>query len=76
MPKLPRLSGDNTIAALEKLGFRRIRQRGIHVMLRKDTPDGAIGCVVPRHSELASGTLRGILKLAHVRIDEFLAVLE
>ncbi len=73
MPKLPRVSGDEAIRALERLGFRRVRQRGSHVVLRKETPEGAVGCVVPLHRELAIGTLRGILRQAGVTVDEFLA---
>lgn len=71
MPKLPRVSGDQVIDALRKLGFARVRQRGSHVVLKKATPDGEIGCVVLMHKELAEGTLRGILKQAQVSPDEF-----
>ena len=52
--------------------FEQVRHRGSHVMLKKDTPDRAVGCVVPLHRELAVGTLRGILKLARVMPDEFI----
>jgi predicted RNA binding protein YcfA (HicA-like mRNA interferase family) len=72
MPKLNRVSGEEVIRALEKLGFIRIRQRGSHVILRKETPEGIIGCVVPLHKELAIGTLRGILRQAQVSPDEFI----
>ena len=72
MPKLHRVSGQETIRALEKLGFEQVRQRGSHAILRKRTPEGAIGCVVPLHRELAIGTLRGILKQARVTPDEFM----
>lgn len=72
MPKLPRLSGAQTIRILEKLGFVRVRQRGSHVVLKRITNSGEIGCVVPLHPELAIGTLRGILKQAHVDPDTFL----
>jgi predicted RNA binding protein YcfA (HicA-like mRNA interferase family) len=41
------------------------------VILKKHTPEGDVGCVVPLHKELAIGTLRGILKQAGVTIDEF-----
>ncbi|MFQ6001802.1 MAG: type II toxin-antitoxin system HicA family toxin, partial [Anaerolineae bacterium] len=41
-------------------GFVQVRQRGSHVVLRKDTPEGIVGCVVPLHRQLAIGTLRGI----------------
>ena len=55
MPKLRRVSGEETIRALERLGFRRVRHRGSHVILKKETAQGTIGCVVPLHRELASG---------------------
>jgi predicted RNA binding protein YcfA (HicA-like mRNA interferase family) len=71
MPKLKRISGEETIRRLEKLGFQKIRQRGSHVVLKKQSPDGDIGCVVPLHKELAIGTLHGILKQAKLSIEEF-----
>jgi predicted RNA binding protein YcfA (HicA-like mRNA interferase family) len=71
MPKLRRVSGQEAIRALEQLGFVQVRQRGSHVVLKKQTPEGEIGCVVPLHRELAIGTLRGILKQARVTLDEF-----
>lgn len=72
MPRLPRVSGDRTIRALERLGFEQIRQQGSHVILKKLTPEGAVGCVVPRHKELALGTLKSILKQARVEQEEFI----
>jgi predicted RNA binding protein YcfA (HicA-like mRNA interferase family) len=73
MPRLRRASGAETISALEGLGFVRVRQRGSHVVLKKQTPAGEVGCVVPLHRELALGTLRGILRQARVTIEDFLA---
>jgi predicted RNA binding protein YcfA (HicA-like mRNA interferase family) len=72
VPRLKRVSASRTIRALERLGFQQVRQRGSHVVLRKDTEGGAAGCVVPLHRELAVGTLRGILRQAGVSVDEFL----
>jgi len=72
MPKLTRVSGEEAIRALEKLGFIRVRQRGSHVVLRRETSEGVTGCVVPVHKELAVGTLRGILRHAQVTPDEFI----
>ena len=62
MPKLPNVSGQQVVRALERLGFVNVRQCGRHVVLKKQTPDGAVACVVLLHRELAPGTLRGILK--------------
>ena len=72
MPKLPRVSGLEAIHALERLGFVRVRQRGSHVIMVKNTPDGKIGFPVPLHDELASGTLRSILRLAKVSVEDFI----
>ena len=73
MPKLPRISGKEAVRVMEKLGFVQIRQRGSHVVLKKTTTDGEVGCVIPLHKELAIGTLQGILKQAKVTVDDFVA---
>ena len=73
MPELRKVSGKEAIKALERLGFKIVRQRGSHVVLKRETEKGEIGCVVPLHRELKIGTLRGILKLAKVAPEEFLA---
>jgi len=72
MPELRKVSGKDAIKALERLGFIQIRQRGSHVILKKSTPTGNVGCVVPLHREIKIGTLYGILKLAKVEPEEFL----
>ena len=75
MPRLPRVSGQQAIRVLEQIGFEQVRQRGSHVVLRRITPDGEVGCVVPLHRELAVGTLAGILKQAKVTTQEFIDAL-
>ena len=72
MPKLPRISSREAIKALKSLGFKQTRQTGSHVILKKTTLDGQIGCVVPIHRELKIGTLSGILKQAKVSPQEFI----
>jgi predicted RNA binding protein YcfA (HicA-like mRNA interferase family) len=72
MPKLPRIPSKEAIRALERLGFEQIRQTGSHVVMKKKTPNGDIGCVVPVHRELKIGTLSGILKQAQVTPEEFI----
>jgi len=72
MLRLRRVSGREAVRALEKLGFEQIRQRGAHIVLRKETPERTVGCVVPMHRELAVGTLRGILRQAGVSPDDFI----
>ena len=72
MPRLRRMSGEEMIRALERWGFRRVRQRGSHVILRRETTQGPIGCVVPLHRELAIGTLHGILQQVGLSAEEFM----
>jgi predicted RNA binding protein YcfA (HicA-like mRNA interferase family) len=72
MPKLPRISSREAIGSLERLGFKQVRQTGSHVVMKKETEEGKIGCVVPLHQELKVGTLSGILKQAQVTVEEFI----
>ncbi|MBD2730320.1 type II toxin-antitoxin system HicA family toxin [Nostoc sp. FACHB-892] len=72
MPRLPRISGNETVRALERLGFIQTRQTGSHVVLKKPTLEGEIVCVVPLHRELKVGTLSGVLKQAKVSPEEFI----
>ena len=53
------------------MGFEISGRSGSHVRLSKMTAEGKVGTVVPLHKELRIGTLRGVLKLAKVDIDEF-----
>ena len=69
MPELPKLSGDEAIKIFKKLGFYEARQRGSHVVLRRENQ----GCVIPRHKELALGTLRSAIKQAGITADAFFA---
>ncbi len=71
MPKLPVVSGSEVVRALERLGFVQIRQRGSHIILRRQ----AQGCVVPNHREIKLGTLNGVLKQAGVSPEEFMSAL-
>ncbi len=76
MPSLPHLSGKEIIRTLERLGFEQARQRGSHVVMKKTTSERSIGCVVPMHSEVATGTLRSILKQAQLSTDEFIEAIK
>ncbi len=69
MPELPRISGVEAIKAFERLGFLLVRQKGSHVIMRR----GEKGCVIPRHKQLAAGTLRSAIRQAGITVDEFIA---
>lgn len=66
--RLPVVSGQQLIAALEKVGWVAVRQRGSHVRLKHD--EHTMSLVVPLHRELKRGTLAGILRDAGIGRDE------
>jgi predicted RNA binding protein YcfA (HicA-like mRNA interferase family) len=66
--RLGPFSGAEVVAALRRLGFERVGQRGSHVKMKH--PDGRVA-IVPLHEELARGTLASILRQAHVSADEW-----
>lgn len=74
MSVLRRISGREAVAALAKVGYGTDRQKGSHIVLRQSTaPYRRI--VVPDHKELATGTLRAIIRQAGLTVEEFNALL-
>jgi predicted RNA binding protein YcfA (HicA-like mRNA interferase family) len=73
MARLVPLPARRVVRALEKLGFRFQRQRGSHASFVH--PDGRI-VTVPMHSdrEIARGTLREIIRVAGISVDEFMGL--
>lgn len=66
-------SGKEVLRILEKdFGFSAKRQRGSHVTLRGSGERRSRVTVVPLHKELATGTLRGVLRLAGIPLKAFL----
>jgi predicted RNA binding protein YcfA (HicA-like mRNA interferase family) len=67
---LPRVSGREVVAALSKVGYEKDRQRGSHIVMRQiDHPHRRI--TVPDHREIATGTLRAIIRQAGLTVEEF-----
>lgn len=72
MHKLPLLSGRDVVSLLTKhFGFSFVSQKSSHIKLRKIESGKMVTTIVPDHPELARGTLRGILELAQIEIDDF-----
>ena len=69
MSKLPVVSGQDCVKALEKIGFYFKRQAGSQIVLRRDDPFSQV--IVPNHRELDRGTLRAIIRQAGMSVDEF-----
>jgi len=69
---LKKISGKECVKILcNKFGFYISRQKGSHIVLKKDMNGNSIGTVVPNHKELKLGTLKNILELAEISEDEF-----
>ena len=72
MTQLPGVSGKELIKFLQKRGFSKLRQRGSHVSLQKQTPDRTYRTVVPMHNDLSIGTLLNILRQCGISKEEFI----
>jgi len=74
MTKLPRgLSSRKVMGALKKIGFYIRRQRGSHLIMRRDSPYAQV--VVPIHKVIDTGTLDKILEGAELTVEEFIKLL-
>ncbi|NKB71886.1 MAG: addiction module toxin, HicA family [Candidatus Latescibacteria bacterium] len=73
MSKLPVVSGQICVQALQRAGFYLKRQRGSHMILRRDDPFAQV--VVPDYRALDRGTLRAIVRQAGLSTDEFARLL-
>lgn len=56
---------------LEAAGFAEVGQTGSHIKFAKSTAAGIRTTTVPKHREVAAGTLRSILRQAGIGVDEF-----
>jgi predicted RNA binding protein YcfA (HicA-like mRNA interferase family) len=69
--KLPTdISGQELVKVLLRVGFVVNRQRGSHIILRRDKPYARV--VVPDHQRVRPGTLRQILNEAGVTVEQLL----
>jgi predicted RNA binding protein YcfA (HicA-like mRNA interferase family) len=73
VPRYPELPPDRTVAALRRLGFYERRQRGSHLVMRRDEPFAQT--VVPQHRVVKPLVLADILRQAGVPLDDFLKLL-
>jgi len=74
MPSLPVCSGREAVRAFERAGWSIRRQTGSHIVLAK--PGARPILSVPDHRTLDRGTLRALIRLADLTVDEFLERLD
>ncbi|HEX8721165.1 MAG TPA: type II toxin-antitoxin system HicA family toxin [Pyrinomonadaceae bacterium] len=66
MPKIPGVNHLDAVRALEKAGFRIVRQ-GKHIVMS----DGARILTIPRHNPVNAFTMGGIVRDAGLTAEEF-----
>ncbi len=72
MPKLPVLKPRQIITALEKAGFRKVRQKGSPIQFKR----GNLLVTVPNHpGDLNPQVLRSIIRQAQMSLEEFINLL-
>jgi predicted RNA binding protein YcfA (HicA-like mRNA interferase family) len=73
--KLPTLTGEELIAALQKIGFVVIRQKGSHVRM-KHSDNRVVTIPVHARQAVGKGLLLKILRDADLTKDELLNLLK
>lgn len=72
MTKYPILSAREIIAALKRIGFVAVGQKGSHIKLSRQINGRKVTTIVPNHKTVMAGTLKGILELAEIKLEAFL----
>ncbi len=73
MGKLGNISGKEAAKAFAKDGWIPVGQVGSHLTMSKAGQRANL--TVPQHKELSMGTLRALIRLSGLSVDEFLALL-
>lgn len=73
MGKLSNISGKEASKAFEKAGWLARGQTGSHLVMTRQGERANL--TVPLHSELAVGTLRSLIRVSGLTVEEFLKLL-
>jgi predicted RNA binding protein YcfA (HicA-like mRNA interferase family) len=73
MGRLANISGREAAKAFQKAGWQPMGQVGSHLVLVK--PGVRVNLSIPQHRELASGTLRALIRNAGLSVQDFLDLL-
>jgi len=72
MTKIPSVTYDRIVHALQRDGWVVVRQKGSHIRLQKRTQDEVFKLTIPAHKPVKRSTLSHILKQARMDVDRFL----
>jgi predicted RNA binding protein YcfA (HicA-like mRNA interferase family) len=73
MGQLGNISGKQAVAAFERAGWSVRNQVGSHITMTKEGARANLS--LPQHKELSVGTLRKLIRLAGLTVEEFLELL-
>ena len=73
MGRFGNISGKEALDAFTKAGWQTRAQSGSHVMMTKAGMRANLS--VPLHRELSIGTLRALIRVAGMTVEEFVALL-
>ena len=68
-PKPALVSGRKLVKIFEKMGYKKVSQRGSHIKMRNYETESVI--IIPYHKEVDRWTLKNILKQAEISEDIF-----
>jgi len=72
MVRLPILSCADAVKAFERAGWS-VKRWGNHVIMTRT--GSIVSLSIPNHREIAKGTLRKLIRLAGLTVDEFIQFL-
>jgi len=70
MGRLTNISGKETVKVFQRAGWHVVGQVGSHVVMTE--PGIRANLSLPQHKELSLGTLRALIRNAHMSVDGFL----
>lgn len=73
MGLLGNVSGKEAVKAFQRAGWQPIGQVGSHLVMIKAGVRANLS--VPQHRELSTGTLRKLIRVAGLTVDQFLELL-
>ncbi len=70
MSRLANISGKEAVKVFQKFGWYVVGQVGSHVVLSKTGINANLS--IPQHKELSVGTLRALIRISGITVDEFI----
>jgi predicted RNA binding protein YcfA (HicA-like mRNA interferase family) len=74
MSDLPVISGREAVGTFQRAGWHHVRSKGSHMIMIK--PGMPVNLSIPDHKELDRGTLRKLIRLSHLTVQEFIELVK